>query len=300
MAMYGGLRDNAEVIGVSAAGRHRAYVLQALLRPDSHVVNDLLDNVPFTVTYCDLSDCVRVFTAPQRGRPLDIAVGGSDAQQAKKMLLRIGSTRYWQDTGLPLKDNASAPFPYVKTHFERTTWGKWRKAHPDTDVYVGKEPFPTNDPTIRQVIPVEPDEGVQCRLRADKVRWGAKEVPYFQAGIRNTGKLRFFLTPTKEACELEIDGRRLEWGGRVAVKPSTLSPGGEFNDMPIGLGQQWRDKKDKSQLHLPSGKHSVRVVFILKPVDGGKPLQVLTNSVDLEILAPGLGRTKPPSENKEK
>jgi Protein of unknown function (DUF3179) len=139
------LPDSAPVIGVSVGGRHRAYVIQALLRPDAHVYNDLLGEVPVTVTYCDLDECVRVLTAPDSKRPLDIRSGGSDRSRSRKMLLQIGSTRYWQDTGKALEDEA-APFPFTDAAFTRTTWRQWHDAHPDTDVYVGDLPFKPADP----------------------------------------------------------------------------------------------------------------------------------------------------------
>ena len=68
-------------------------------------------------------------------------------------MLRVGATRYWQDTGLPLHNDATNAFPYVKTGFVRTSWGQWREAHPDTDVYVGRLPFTPTDPTIKYALP---------------------------------------------------------------------------------------------------------------------------------------------------
>src|SRR5947208_2927435 len=88
-ALSSGPRDSTLVIGVSAGGRHRAYVLQAFLLNEARIANDLLGEVPVTVTYCDLSDCVRVFTGPGKGR-LRVALGGWDRRRPKSMLLRIG------------------------------------------------------------------------------------------------------------------------------------------------------------------------------------------------------------------
>jgi hypothetical protein len=134
---HGGLDDNAPIIGVFAGGEHRAYPLGALMRPDSHVVNDLLGRKPVTVTFCDIDDCVQVFTDPDKNLPLDIAVGGSNRLRHGKLLLRIGDRLYWQDTKQPLKGDA-APFPYAQVDYVRTTWGKWREAHPDSDLYFGR------------------------------------------------------------------------------------------------------------------------------------------------------------------
>jgi hypothetical protein len=51
------------------------------------------------------------------------------------MLLRVGTDHYYHDSGAPL--DGWGDFPYPETDFERTTWGLWRRAHPDTDVVVG-------------------------------------------------------------------------------------------------------------------------------------------------------------------
>src|SRR5438105_7303951 len=70
------LDANTEVIGVVVGGKARAYVLAALRGPMHHVVNDVLGADPVTVTYSDRADCVRVFTGPAAGRPLDFGLGG--------------------------------------------------------------------------------------------------------------------------------------------------------------------------------------------------------------------------------
>jgi hypothetical protein len=132
------LRDDAPIVGVTIAGRHRAYLLQALLPPDNHVYNDMLGDTPVTVTFCDIDNCVAVFTREGETKPLDIAVGGADPSRPKKMLLRVGSDRFWQDTGLPLDGNTA--MPYSRITCERTTWGEWRAAHLDSDIYIGAVP----------------------------------------------------------------------------------------------------------------------------------------------------------------
>ncbi len=136
------LHDDDEVIGVAAGGRHRAYLISALVPIDGHVVNDLLGGVPVTVSYCDRRDLVRVFTDPTGTRPLAVAVGGWTGQYTHGcMLLRLGSARYRHDDGRPLADG-EAPFPYPDAEYQRTTWKRWRDAHPDTDVYVGEPTTP--------------------------------------------------------------------------------------------------------------------------------------------------------------
>jgi hypothetical protein len=148
--------DNAPVIGVSAGGRHRAYLVSALLRPETHVYNDLLGDDAVTVTFCDVDQCVRVFRVPGRGRPLDVDQGGPDASRPGKMLLRVGPARYWQDTGERL-EGGDDRFPYAEATFVRTTWKEWRDAHPDTDVFVGPLASAPRDPVVKYALPPTAD-----------------------------------------------------------------------------------------------------------------------------------------------
>jgi hypothetical protein len=145
-AASAGLGDDVEVVGVSAGGRHRAYLLSALVPIRGHVVNDLLGGHPVTVTYCDRADCLRVFTGPP-GQPFDVAGAGWDNREGRRgLVLRVGSTLYRQDTGGPAEDAPVAPFPLPRAGHERTTWKRWREAHPDTDVYVGvRSPAPEGE-----------------------------------------------------------------------------------------------------------------------------------------------------------
>jgi hypothetical protein len=136
------LPEGATVIGVSVGGRHRAYLLSALAEgPAHHVVNDLVGGRPLSVAYCDIHDCVQVVTG-EGGSPLNVRVAGMDGQG---MFLAAGGQGYRQGTLEPLEAGAPA-FPYRRHPWERTTWGAWRRAHPDTDVFLGREAGPAEAP----------------------------------------------------------------------------------------------------------------------------------------------------------
>jgi Protein of unknown function (DUF3179) len=127
------LDDTAEVIGVSAGGKHRAYVVRAFEPMACHVVNDLLGDVPVTVTYCNRCDCAHVFTCDQPGVALDVVLG---AWVDGRMVLRWKDVFFMQQSGQPMGiEEADAVLPTYP--HERTTWKAWRTAHPDTDVYLG-------------------------------------------------------------------------------------------------------------------------------------------------------------------
>jgi hypothetical protein len=129
------LRDDTEVIGVSVDGRHRAYVLDALRPAAQHVYNDLLGDTPVTVTYCDLAECVRVFTGPERKRRLELAVGGSHPSGQRRMVLWFRAGLYEQETGQLVRGTTAGRLPLDELKYLRTTWGEWKRRHPDTDVY---------------------------------------------------------------------------------------------------------------------------------------------------------------------
>jgi hypothetical protein len=127
-----------EVIGVTVRGRHRAYLLGALARgPAFHVVNDRVGGRPLTVAYCDIHDCVQVLAGEGEAR-LEVRVAGKDG---KSMFLAVGGHHYREDTLEPLEAGAP-PFPYRRYAWERTTWGAWKQAHPDTDICLGHEEAP--------------------------------------------------------------------------------------------------------------------------------------------------------------
>ena len=124
--------DETEVIGVAVEGHPRAYVVKAFCTSTTHVVNDLLGDVPVTVTYCDKCNTVKVFTDPKRGSPLELKLGG----YMDGMLLYSGSSFYRQDDLKPSFAENPTPFPYAQLPFETTTWKQWRTRYPDTEVYV--------------------------------------------------------------------------------------------------------------------------------------------------------------------
>jgi hypothetical protein len=126
--------DDAEVLGVSAGGRHRAYLVSAMSGMSTHVINDLLEETPVTVTYCDRTGCARVFTDPEKSAPLEVNVGGI---LEDNLMLRVGVRHYFQQKDIKLADGTPDPVPYPDHPFVQTTWKSWKEAHPNTDVFVG-------------------------------------------------------------------------------------------------------------------------------------------------------------------
>ena len=127
------LPEDEMVIGVRIHGKARAYRRAALTPILDHVVNDVLDVVPVSVTYCDRTNCTRVFT-DDGSEPLELRVGA----YLDGMLLKLHGRLYRQDTGAAADHVDDNPLPYQTLPFEETTWRQWRSENPDTDVYLGR------------------------------------------------------------------------------------------------------------------------------------------------------------------
>ena len=129
------IADVDEVIGVVANGKPRAYWLKALSYPPWHIVNDVVGGVPVSVTYCDRTNCTRVYTNGPSSTPLAVDLGGL---YGKEMVVKIGGVLYFQESGQPFDPGqGGSPLPFADHAWERTTWKEWRNRHPDTDLFVG-------------------------------------------------------------------------------------------------------------------------------------------------------------------
>jgi len=118
------LPDDASVIGIVRNGQPRAYLCQAMASMMSHVVNDRVADSAVSITFCDRTQCIRVFDGAG-AEPLELQTGGF---MNGEMVLRLGGTMYAQsDPSLPLPEG----------EFQRTTWGAWKSEYPETTVYLG-------------------------------------------------------------------------------------------------------------------------------------------------------------------
>jgi hypothetical protein len=130
-----GMRPDEAVFGVEVGGKARAYRSGAFHDGPDHLVNDMVDGVPVSVAYCDITDCVQVYTDPRGSAPLDVAVAGLlDGE----MVVKLGGVLYFHKSSTPVEPGAApAAIPYDLLTPTRTTWKEWLRRHPGTDVYVG-------------------------------------------------------------------------------------------------------------------------------------------------------------------
>jgi hypothetical protein len=132
LAGAAGMGDDEEVIGVVVDGRARAYRVKALEYPPWHIVNDVIAGVSVSVAHCNLSECTQVYTSREANGPLDVSQAGL---YRGEMVVKVGGALYVHKTGEPVE--GAKPLPYAVLPMSRTTWGAWRREHPETDAFVG-------------------------------------------------------------------------------------------------------------------------------------------------------------------
>lgn len=118
------IADSEQVIGIVVNGQPRAYLLNGMSAMEAHVVHDTIGDQQVTVTYCDKTNCTRLFHRDVD--PDKIQMGG---WSGRKMWLMVDGKRYVQDSKqIPLTDFKD---------YEICSWGEWKKRHPQTKIYLG-------------------------------------------------------------------------------------------------------------------------------------------------------------------
>mgnify|MGYP001333423041 CR=1 FL=1 len=122
-----------QVIGITIGDEHRAYIVTAFEPLGQKVINDLINEIPVTVTYCDIYERARVFTSTERGEYLTVGLGG---WMNKEMFFYFDNIRFSQSSqNAPLPD-----YPYIIT-----TWGEWLEEHPESRIYLGDGVIPEDN-----------------------------------------------------------------------------------------------------------------------------------------------------------
>jgi hypothetical protein len=113
------LDDQDEVITLKIGEQHYAFPKRWMNGMAEHVVSEIYEELPIAVTYCNESECVRVFQGMVGGEKMKIMQQG----------LADGHMAILVD-GIPFLQEAE-DIPYDEYPFELMTWGKWKTDHPD-------------------------------------------------------------------------------------------------------------------------------------------------------------------------
>lgn len=164
--------ESEEVFGLSLPDGDRAYRVQAFQGDEAFVVHDLFGRTSVTIAVCPETGQARAYVStsgisqsdPQvivaamaGGLPLSIAVvlampEAEESAEASpnpiqyagrskdgRMLLRVNGRFYYHDTGAAVRGGPGDKIPFRIVPLERTTWGSWKAAHPETSLYIGQQ-----------------------------------------------------------------------------------------------------------------------------------------------------------------
>ena len=130
-AAQAGLKDGDRVLGISRGGHARAYLVRILNWHE--VVNDRIDGLGLTVTYCPLCGTGMAFEARVAGQEMIFGISGllynSDVLLYDRVTDSLWSQLLERAVTGPLKGTPLKTVPLV-----HTSWADWRSRHPGTVV----------------------------------------------------------------------------------------------------------------------------------------------------------------------
>jgi hypothetical protein len=144
-------------------------------------------------------------------------------------------------------------------------------------------------------------DGVQCRLRADKLVWHTDEVPTFHVDIRNRSSRQDLSVVLHAAShQVLVDKLVCEWrGGNAPTTP--LPPKKQLDAIRFRLDDHWcygsffgappparsiGNINLDAKFRLAPGRHTVRVAAYADG-EGKSWVRALSNPVEIEVIEPG-------------
>ncbi len=125
--------DAELVIGVEIAGAARAYPVNLMWGPESETINDTVGGAPVAATWCPVAHSAAVYERTVGGKTLELGTLGLELG-VFKLYDRQTRSKWSQVSGVaetgPMSRRALR-----KRESMLTTWGQWRRLHPDTTVY---------------------------------------------------------------------------------------------------------------------------------------------------------------------
>jgi Protein of unknown function (DUF3179) len=133
-ATQASLKDVEMVIGVARGSDVRAYPVNLMYGPDKEAVNDTLGGTPVVTTWCPIAHSAGVYARQVAGAAHVFGVAG--AEHGTLILYDKETGSQWsQIVGTALR-GALTGRRLEKLPATFTTWGSWKRLHPETTVYV--------------------------------------------------------------------------------------------------------------------------------------------------------------------
>ncbi len=112
------LPDDAEVIGIEVNGQSYAFPKRFMMGVGDHIASEVFDGLPVTVTYCNESECVRVFSNRQSSSRIELEQFGLINEG---LAVKFQGKVYAQESSdIPLEDY----------DFTVASWLEWKENNP--------------------------------------------------------------------------------------------------------------------------------------------------------------------------
>ncbi len=160
------------VVGVSIEGEARAYPIRLLNWHE--VVNDELAGTPFAVIYCPLCDSASVMGRRINGEVLEFGVSGL-LHNSNVMLYDRTHDALWSQIGFNALSGPYAGQELSHLPFDLTTFGQWRRDHPDGTVASFQTDYPRDYTSNPYESYFEGDSLMFPAKGSDDTRLGEKE-----------------------------------------------------------------------------------------------------------------------------
>jgi len=165
------LNDDDRILAIDYQGVQRAYPIRILNWHE--IVNDRIKGQSVVVSYCPLCGTGLVYSGRIQGKDYQFGVSGllynSDVLMYDRQSESLWSQILAKAVTGSLKGTKLTTLPV-----EHTTWGKWRKAHPNTQV-LSTETGYQRDYTESPYAGYEQSESVYFRFSAESRRYHPKE-----------------------------------------------------------------------------------------------------------------------------
>lgn len=123
------LADEGRVLGLSRGTDAKAYPVKILNWHE--IVNDTIGNQPVVITYCPLCGTGLGFEAVLRGRAYTFGVSGL-LYQSDLLMYDHQTESLWSQIAMTAVTGPMTGTKLTPLFLEHTTWGEWRRSHPDT------------------------------------------------------------------------------------------------------------------------------------------------------------------------
>ena len=123
------MSDSDTVIGLKINGQAKAYPIFILVWHE--IVNDVVGDVPVSVTYCPLCYTNQVFHRVINGQEVEFGTSGKLYNSNLLMYDRLTESYWSQALGMAVKGELSG-YKLDLVPFDVITWGDWKNLYPDT------------------------------------------------------------------------------------------------------------------------------------------------------------------------